>query len=119
MTPVIREIRRHTPVAGELVLKRELSTGHREEIFVPLADLRARLQRLTPDQRRIFAPLQLLEQGDFSEEAVTAVAAGADAEIVRLPTSELDEAWLEGSEVSDVPVEDALSSLDAEQAADD
>jgi hypothetical protein len=118
LTPVIREIRRHTPVAGELVLKRELSTGHREEIFVPLEDLRARLQRLTPEQRKVFAPLQLLEQEDFSDEAVTAVAGGAEADVMRLPTSELDDAWLEGAEPSDVPAVDvALSSLEGELGA--
>lgn len=120
MAPVVRELRRHTPVAGELVLKRELSSGHREEIFVPLAELRERLHRLPPDLRRIFAPLQLLDQEDFSEDAVTAVASGTDSQPIRLATSELDEAWLEGEEPSDLPgVDAALSSLEVEMIADD
>lgn len=120
MTPVVRDIRRHTPVTGELVLKRELSTGHREEIFVPLSELRERLQRLSPELRRVFAPLQLLEQEDFSEDAVTAVAAGTDSQPIRLATSELDDAWIDGDEPSDVPAVDvALTSLEVEMTADE
>lgn len=57
--PFINDIARHSLSHDELVLKRVLADGRREEIFVAKADLVARLEAVPPRLRTVFAPLGL------------------------------------------------------------
>jgi hypothetical protein len=66
MAPVTQEIARRSPSASELVLKRLVSGGRREEIFVAKAELVKRLDGLEPQLRTVFDPLGL---GDGSAAA--------------------------------------------------
>lgn len=59
LTPLCRALRERSPVAGELVMKRDIGDGRREELFVPRAALAARFQPLPPDYRRPFEDMGL------------------------------------------------------------
>jgi hypothetical protein len=59
VAPVTQEIARRSPSSTELVLKRLLGGGRREEIFVTKADLLRRLDHLSPALRAVFDPLGL------------------------------------------------------------
>jgi hypothetical protein len=61
MAPVTQEIARRSPSATELVLKRLVSGGRREEIFVTKAELVKRFDRLPIPLRAVFDPLGLEE----------------------------------------------------------
>jgi hypothetical protein len=63
LAPVVQEIARRSLGKGELVLKRVLADDRREEIFASKADLRAKLEPLPLELRRVFAPLGLDEEG--------------------------------------------------------
>lgn len=57
--PTVHEIALRSPSALELSLKRETEAGRREEIYLRKDDLLGKLQPLTAEGRRIFAPLGL------------------------------------------------------------
>jgi hypothetical protein len=57
--PVVQEITRHSLSPTELVLKRVLADDQRVEVFASKADLRAKLEPLSPELQSIFAPLGL------------------------------------------------------------
>jgi hypothetical protein len=59
LTPVMLDIARHSLSADELVLKRVLADGRREEIFVAKSDLVARLEQVPATMRNLFIPLGL------------------------------------------------------------
>jgi hypothetical protein len=59
MAPVVQQIRRHSPGAGELVLRVPLGSDRREEIFVSTAELATRFDGLAAHGKEVFAPLQL------------------------------------------------------------
>jgi hypothetical protein len=59
MAPVVREIAARSPSATELVLKRLVGGGRREEIFVAKAELREKIERLPMSFRSLFDPLGL------------------------------------------------------------
>ncbi len=59
LTPLCRALRDRSPVAGELVLKRDIGDGRREELFVPRAALAARFQPLPAEYRRPFEDMGL------------------------------------------------------------
>ena len=59
IAPIVLEIRKRSRVPGELVLKRELSDGRREELFVPRNELCAKFSALPDSQRRIFEAMGL------------------------------------------------------------
>jgi hypothetical protein len=59
LAPTAQEIARRSPSPNELVLKRLLSDNRREEIFVTKAELRAKLEPLSPALRTLFLPLGL------------------------------------------------------------
>lgn len=63
LAPIAQEIARRSPSPGELVLKRLLGDNRREEIFVTKAELRAKLEPLTPALRALFSPLGLTNGG--------------------------------------------------------
>ncbi len=59
MAPVIQEISKHSLSPHELVLKRVLADNRREEVFQSKAGLRAKLDPLAPELRKVFAPFGL------------------------------------------------------------
>ncbi len=61
MAPVVQEIAKRSLTPTELVLKRQLGDGRREEIFVSRDELRRKLGPLANGSRALFAPLGLGE----------------------------------------------------------
>ena len=57
--PTVHEIALRSPSSQELSLKRETEAGRREEIYLRKDELLGKLQPLTAEGRRIFAPLGL------------------------------------------------------------
>jgi len=55
----VREIARRAGAPGELVLRRNVDSGHRDEVFVTCAELIEQIETLPPSLRRAFAPLEL------------------------------------------------------------
>ena len=55
----VREIARRAGAPGELVLRRNVDSGHRDEVFVTIAELLEQVETLPPSLRRAFAPLEL------------------------------------------------------------
>lgn len=68
LTPLARTIREKSRMSGELVLKRDIGDGRREELFVPRATLAQQFARLPMDYRRPFE-----EMGITSEETQPAI----------------------------------------------
>lgn len=59
LAPTVREMRIRSRVPGELVLKRELGDGRREELFVPRAELEAKFDSLPEEFRMAFESIGL------------------------------------------------------------
>lgn len=59
LAPTVREIGRRSGAPSELVLRRDLGQGRREEIYVTRGELEQKIQVLPPDFRAAFAPLEL------------------------------------------------------------
>ena len=59
IAPMVREIAAHSLSPEELVLRRMLGDGRREEIFITKTELRANLEGLNDEDRRLFDPLEL------------------------------------------------------------
>jgi hypothetical protein len=59
ISPKVHEIAKRSLTPGELVLKRVLSDNRREELFVSMTELHAKLQALPPEARGAFEPLAL------------------------------------------------------------
>lgn len=59
LAPVTREIARRSGAPGELVLRRNVDSGHRNEVFVTTAELLELINTLPPSLRVVFAPLGL------------------------------------------------------------
>ena len=57
VAPVVQEISARSQSPGELVLRRLLGDGKREEIFLPKSELKAKLEPLTESNRRLFDTL--------------------------------------------------------------
>jgi hypothetical protein len=68
LTPLARTIRERSRTTGELVLKRDIGDGRREELFVPRATLAAQFVRLPNEYRRPFE-----DMGITSEETSPAI----------------------------------------------
>jgi hypothetical protein len=97
IAPITREIRKKSPAAAELCLKRDLGGGRREELFVPVADLERRLEAMHAAGRAVMAALGLRPgDGDEDLDALEAALAGATEDV---EASEL--ARLEAKELSD------------------
>ncbi len=54
LTPLARTIREKSRASGELILKRDIGDGRREELFVPRATLAGQFARLPAEYRRPF-----------------------------------------------------------------
>jgi hypothetical protein len=59
LAPETREIARRSGAPGELVLRRNVDSGHRDEVFVTSAELLEQIDTLPPSLRGVFAPLGL------------------------------------------------------------
>jgi hypothetical protein len=69
LTPLARTIRERSRVSGELVLKRDVGGGRREELFVPRAQLAQQFQKLPMEYRKPFE-----DMGVSSEDTQPAIA---------------------------------------------
>jgi hypothetical protein len=63
MAPVISEISRRSGAPGELVLRRNLGEGRREETYCTHAELLEKIMVLPPDLRAVFSSLHLTGSG--------------------------------------------------------
>jgi hypothetical protein len=84
MAPTVREIAARSGSAEELVLRRELGDGRREERFVRRADLLAKLSPLPGVHRGLFVPLELGEipgGGNGGDASVPEISAEAVVEM--------------------------------------
>jgi hypothetical protein len=61
MAPTVQEIAKRSLSPSELVLKRQLGDGRREEIFISKDSLKEKLAPLPPSLRALFAPLGLAD----------------------------------------------------------
>jgi hypothetical protein len=59
LAPMVREIARKSGAPGELVLRRDVRAGRREEIYITTAELHERVLTLPPLLRDVFAPFEL------------------------------------------------------------
>jgi hypothetical protein len=64
LAPFVRDMRRKSAASSELVLKRDLGNGRREELWIARDELTSRWRALTPSRRAAFEPLGLVESGD-------------------------------------------------------
>ncbi|HSD86623.1 MAG TPA: hypothetical protein VLB44_03885 [Kofleriaceae bacterium] len=72
LTPLSRTIRERSRVSGELVLKRDIGGGRREELFVPRAQLAQQFMKLPMEYRKPFE-----DMGVSSEDTQPAVSIGS------------------------------------------
>ena len=57
--PIVREIANRSGAPGELVLRRDVRAGRREEIYITTAELHEKVLTLPPLLRDVFAPFEL------------------------------------------------------------
>lgn len=69
LTPLARSIREKSRASGELVLKRDIGDGRREELFVPRATLAQQFARLPDDYRKPFEDMGI--SGEETQPAIT------------------------------------------------
>jgi hypothetical protein len=62
LTPLARLIREKGRVSGELILKRDIGDGRREELYVPRATLTAQFARLPVEYRRPFEDMGITNE---------------------------------------------------------
>ena len=62
LTPLARTIREKSRMSGELILKRDIGDGRREELFVPRATLAAQFVRLPHEYRRPFEDMGITNE---------------------------------------------------------
>ena len=72
LTPLARTIRERSRVSGELVLKRDIGGGRREELFVPRAQLAQQFMKLPMEYRKPFE-----DMGISSEDTQPAISIGS------------------------------------------
>ncbi len=59
LAPMVREIAKRSGAPGELVLRRDVRAGRREEIYITTAELHERVLTLPPLLREVFAAFEL------------------------------------------------------------
>ncbi len=62
LSPLARTIRERSRMSGELVLKRDLGNGRREELFVPRATLAQQYMKLPDEYRRPFEEMGITRE---------------------------------------------------------
>lgn len=82
LTPLARSIREKSRMSGELILKRDIGDGRREELFVPRATLAGQFTRLPYEYRRPFE-----DMGITSEETSPAIQIGRPPAPPRPPSA--------------------------------
>jgi hypothetical protein len=60
LTPIVQEIGRRSGAPGELVIRRDLGQGRREEVYITRAELEQKILVLPPELRVAFEPLGLV-----------------------------------------------------------
>jgi len=68
LTPLARTIRERSRMSGELILKRDIGDGRREELFVPRATLAQQYARLPAEYRRPFEDMGIT--GEATQPAI-------------------------------------------------
>jgi hypothetical protein len=84
LAPVVQEIARRSGAPGELVLRRDIGEGRREEIYITKAELHEKVMMLPVTLRPVFDPFELSE-GPRSPRAP------APSEPIYLDANEVDE----------------------------
>ncbi len=82
LTPLARTIRERSRISGELVLKRDIGGGKREELFVPRAQLSQHFAKLPMEYRRPFE-----EMGVSGEDTQPAIQLPANMRPPAKPSS--------------------------------
>ncbi|MBP9208517.1 MAG: hypothetical protein KBG28_31400 [Kofleriaceae bacterium] len=59
LSPLVRTIRERSKMSGELVLKRDIGDGRREELFVPRAEVAQKFTPLPLEYRRLYEEMGL------------------------------------------------------------
>jgi len=88
VSPLIKQIRAKSRQPGELVLKRDIGDGRREELFIPRSAIERRFSALPPEYRRFFEEAGLYREatsGDSEDTNVETVPAPRNA-LVTAPT---------------------------------
>jgi hypothetical protein len=67
MAPIVREIAHRSGAPGELVLRRDVRAGRRDEIYITKAELYEKVLSLPPAMRPMFDPFEL--EGERSPRA--------------------------------------------------
>jgi hypothetical protein len=78
MAPIISEISRRSGAPGELVLRRNLGEGRREETYCTHAELLEKIRILPPDLRVVFAALHLSGPASALPPSLSVVPAQQD-----------------------------------------
>ena len=68
LTPLARTIRERSRMSGELILKRDIGDGRREELFVPRSTLAQQYARLPAEYRRPFEDMGIT--GEATQPAI-------------------------------------------------
>jgi hypothetical protein len=84
MAPLVVEISRRSGAPGELVLRRNLGEGKREETYCTHAELLDKIRVLPPDLRRAFAGLNLTDSGMAAQLLASGAPPGTAPESPRL-----------------------------------
>lgn len=74
IAPTVVEISRRSGAPGELVLRRNLGEGRREETYCTHAELVDKIRILPPDLRTVFAPLRLNDASAIAASLIEAPA---------------------------------------------
>jgi hypothetical protein len=85
LATLIRHTRQKSRVPGELIVKRDVGDGRREELFIPRAALERRFATLPPEYRRYFD-----DAGLGRDQTAADVVAGpdpADSEMRTVPAA--------------------------------
>jgi hypothetical protein len=92
LAPLIRQTRTKSRVPGELIVKRDIGDGRREELFIPRAALERRFAALPPEYRRFFddaglgrEPTQDLSDLPDSGEVEPRAAQGSPIRVLTSP----------------------------------
>jgi hypothetical protein len=84
LASLIRQTRQKSRVPGELIVKRDIGDGRREELFIPRAALERRFATLPPEYRRYFDDAGL---GRDHTNAEVEPPDGGDSEVRTVPAA--------------------------------
>jgi hypothetical protein len=88
VAPVVQEIAKRSGAPGELVLRRDLGEGRREEIYITKAELHEKVMTLPATLRPVFDPFELSEgprspRAPAPSEPIYLEAEGIEDEVTR------------------------------------